>query len=113
MTFEEIIDKYNLMTLENALVACFGSIDSGDGEANGYKVSCCGNVTYGSGLFGSDIAQCEKCGRRIVNVLSPHTSPFLIDWDSHTTSIPADEALAALWETPWMVIMPDKEDTDE
>ena len=108
MNYAELVGKYNLMSLEDALIACFGEIASGDGENEGYKVECCGKVTYGSGIIGSDVAQCQGCGRKIVNVLSPHTSPLLIDWDRNVTGIPSEEMMAALWDTPWMVILPEE-----
>ena len=106
-SWESVKEELNLMSLEDALVACFGSVASGDGEDEGYKVMCCGtdDVRYGSGIMGSDIAQCRKCGRKIVNVLSPHVSPILIK--GSTTAAPPEEMIEALFETPWLVIIPD------
>jgi len=94
-----------LMTLENALTACFGGFERGN---DGYlTVACCGEVSYGSGLMGSDIVECTKCGRSIINVLSPHVSPLL--QDGSATHFPTDEFIEAVEDRQWVVMLPKEE----
>ena len=111
---EQIITKEldeQLMTMEDALVACFGDFEEAE---DGYlKVTCCGEVKYGSGLFGSDIAQCTKCGRAIVNILSPHVSPLLIERNRAQTSMPSEEFMEAAGDRIWMVYPPKEQQNDE
>lgn len=105
-TWEQVIEELGLLSLEDALIKCFGEIASGDGVDEGYKVECCGEVRYGSGIMGTDIAKCQNCGRAIINVLSPHVSPILIK--GSTTAVPPDDMIDALFDTPWLVRIPEE-----
>lgn len=98
-----------LMTIEDALTACFGKFE--ETEDGHLKVTCCGEVRYGSGLFGSDIARCTRCGRAIINVLSPHVSPLLVERDKAQTSMPSEEFVEAIGDRMW-IVYPPKEITE-
>lgn len=91
-----------LFKIEDALTKCFGGYRVG--ENDNIFVDCCGEVTYGCGIIGSDIVRCHGCGRKVINVLSPHVSPLLIN--GSTTSIPSQEMLDAIGERCWIVIIP-------
>ena len=97
---KEIDEK--LRTLEEALTECFGGFRIG--ESGAMFVDCCGEVTYGSGIMGSDIVQCHKCRRAAIMILSPHVSPLLIN--GSTTSAPTQEFMDAVGERCWMVSPP-------
>lgn len=91
-----------LMTVEDALTACFGGFTT---EEDGYlRTTCCGEVRYGVGLFGPDIAECTKCGRAIINVLSPHASPLLLEGSS--AYFPSSELIEAIGDRLWLVCLP-------
>jgi len=97
---KELTDQ--LYTVEDALTQCFGGYRRGpDGDL---FVDCCGKVTYGSGIMGPDIAECQACHRAVVNVLSPHVSPLLIR-DS-TVCLPSDEFIDAVGIKCWMACPP-------
>lgn len=109
ITTEELAEQ--LMTVEDALNACFGNFEETE---NGYlKTTCCGEVKYGSGLFGPDIAKCTKCGRAIINVLSPHVSPFLVERDKAQTSMPGEKFIEAVGDRMWLVCLPKEESDNE
>ena len=93
----EEIDR-ELMTLEDALTKCFGGFEDRYGSL---FVKCCGDVKYGSGVMGSDSARCEKCGKGIVMVLSPHVSPLLLR--SGYTHSPSDQLIEAVGDRKWML----------
>lgn len=99
---KELSDQ--LMTVEDALTACFGGFEKTE---DGYlKATCCGEIKYGSGLFGPDIAECTKCGRAIINVLSPHVSPVLVERNKSQTSMPSEDFVKAVGNRMWMVVIP-------
>ena len=103
----KIPDELNerLRTLKDALAECFGEYSTGDNGA--LFVECCGKVTYGSGIMGTDIAQCEKCKRAVVNILSPHVSPLLIQ--GSVTHAPPDDFIKAIGVRCWVVYQPEEQ----
>lgn len=90
-----------LMEIREALVACFGGYQ--EGEDGTVTVECCGEIRYGSGIIGTDLVECLGCGKRIINVLSPHVSPYLIDWSSHCTHFPSEEFVEEVGDRQWMM----------
>ena len=61
---------------------------------------CCGEeVTYSSGLFGADMAQCKQCGAQVRNVLSPHCSPVLLG--NNFTRVPSDHFIDQMTGHEW------------
>ena len=100
-TIEEL--KTSCVTLREALMAQFGDVrDVGDGYM---KVSCCGsedNMVYGQGI-GPDRAHCKKCGREILDALSPFVSPFL-RVSSGAVCVPSSKAFEEFGEKTWFVV---------
>ncbi len=92
-----------LFTLEDALTQAFGGFEQRKDES--FHAECCDReVGYKTGIFGPDMAKCSKCGAKILNVLSPHVSPFLIQ--DGTTGSPNEEFIEAVGDRQWMVVAP-------
>ena len=92
-------------SLDECIRATFDSVwETADGALH---AKCCGaEVRYTSGILGTDGAQCETCGSRMVNVLSPHVSPVLVTRDAapegNSTRMPSEEFVQRMDGRVWL-----------
>ncbi len=94
--------KDQCFSMQYAMIRAFGGFQIT--PEGGLKARCCGKIKYYSGMIGSDMAQCEGCGREIRHVLSPHVSPILIGYGGAYK--PTAELIEAVGEREWYVHVP-------